>query len=692
MGSGIDTARQGSAGLAYAALASALLASYLLTMAPSWTFEDTPLFTAACGTLGVAHPPGYPLWVLTCAPFAELGRLIDLDPGHAAALSSVAASVAACLLLARLLHRVTGSAPAAIAGAGTCGLALTFWSQSIVAESYALNALLWIAALNVVAAYRGGGRPWLLVLLALLCGLGLANHWPLFVIASPSIALSLMPAWARLRADLRRLWPQLLLAGIVGVLPYAHLLLASESSARFFGGRLLEGSPLDLLDYVSRASLSELDLASQHPRWDHRFLAAGRSVLFVLESFSWPLAILGVAGLGLCIRRVPGWQFASMLWALLGVTFVLALYRPYLPQSDLSAQTFANYGLVAHFTIAAGIAFALARVLPLAPGRLHWPAAAAILLGVAAWHAPKAQRTADDLAPAFAAQVNASLPEGTRILLGTQSYSFALEFYPHLAPERSRLSPLPIVAYLGDEADSASLQGMLAAETDRMAFAPMLGQVGAPVTWHGTYGLLADHSSAGALVLDGSARDLLRHAAELRTRANSVWTRWFVDRLMFETARYAQRTELEGGSLKEEDARLLAELEAQPGVRFAAFLARIQRLADQRPQAVRENIARLGDLDEYPLPWRADVRHVLASAHAREGDLAGAVEVLEEALAEFPAASNRRVLADLLALLAQEGDYVRYRQIRRRYPALEAGGLEGSDQRCAANLGLACRR
>src|SRR5206468_818496 len=40
------------------------LLTYLVTLAPTVTGEDSGEFVAAAYTLGIPHPPGYPLWCL----------------------------------------------------------------------------------------------------------------------------------------------------------------------------------------------------------------------------------------------------------------------------------------------------------------------------------------------------------------------------------------------------------------------------------------------------------------------------------------------------------------------------------------------------------------------------------------------------------------------------------------------------
>lgn len=581
-------------------------------------------------------------------------------------------------LLALLLRRLVTCVPAALAAAAAVCLSFTFWSQAIIAEVYVLNCCVWLACLYVADSYvrSGGGRK--LVGLALLGGLGLANHWPLFVLAAPSVVLWLLPAWAQLRTDLAQRWPLCLGAGLLGLLPYVHLVLASTESARFFDGRLLDS----LWDYVSRESFNVHDQASQHPRWNQRLAGAGQAVLGIGREFAWVGGVLGLWGLWLCRQRLHGWQLAALWWALLAVTFVLALYRPYLPQSALSSQIFANYGLTAFAAAAIPLAYALARIMARMNLPLQWCTGASLVLTLAAWHFPQVDRSADDLARRHARLVNATLPANTRILLGTGSYGFGLDFFKFLDPAASRSNPVPVAAYLGAQYALEQLPQLLERDGVPVALAPMLQAPGVPVSWHGSHALYDPAGSKRALQLSANARELLRYAAAVRDTSNNLWTRDFADRLLFEFAR-----RLDGAAV-EQDLALFNELAATPALRYAALLTQLDAAAS--PVQVAAQIQRLGDLRQYPLQWRTDILHILASAHYRSGALGQAIDVLETALAGFPAATNTRVLTDLLVLLAQDGNFVRYAFLRRRYPALPAANLAGFDQRCAANLKRAC--
>lgn len=679
---------QPSWGLCLAVLTTCLLAAYALTMAPNFTFEDTALFTAACATLGVPHPPGYPLWVWTCAPFAVLAQAGGFSLGQGASFASAAAAAATCACLARLLERQIRNAPVALGTAAACGVSLTFWSQAIIPETYALNILLHVACLTLADSYVRAGGARKLPVLSLLGGLGLANHWPLFVIAGPAVALWLLPAWSRLREDLAqsRVWLGCLAGLVVGLLPYLHLWLASPTSARFLGADPAEG----LLSYVGRGHFAALDAASQHPRWDERLRNGGWASVQVLGEYSWAGGVLGLFGLWVGWPKLLPWHRAALAWALLGTTAALAIYRPYLPQSELSASIFRNYGLPAYVVFALPLAFALAWVCQRCKLSVpaQWLAAAVLPLGLLAWHGPQVDRSADDLAVRHALLTNASLPAGTKILLGTGNADFPLGYFEHLSlASEVNFLPQTVASYQGPERGLAALPGLLAAEANTVALSSQVPARLAGTVWHGTHATHTPGGTAG-LRLAPAARNLLRHAALLREQGNNEWTRDFADQLLFEFARRMHVARSTAEKPVAADVALLAELGETSGVRFANFLA-VAATATS-PEQLMQYVAGLGVLDQYPLQWRVDVKHIRAAMLLRSGAVHKAVRVLEQALQEFPAATNSRVLLDLLALHAQSGNFARYAHLRRRYPTVLATGLAGFDAQCAANLKRRC--
>ncbi len=133
---------------------------YCLTMSRAVGQADTFEFQVVIPKLGIVHPTGYPSYLL-------LGKLFTFLPfGSVAWRINAGTAVLALLALALLyllLYRLTVNPVTAVLGAVVTGLTVTLWSQAIVAEVYALHALIVAAVLFLLAEmgdWRLGIRDW----------------------------------------------------------------------------------------------------------------------------------------------------------------------------------------------------------------------------------------------------------------------------------------------------------------------------------------------------------------------------------------------------------------------------------------------------------------------------------------------------------------------------------------------------
>jgi len=123
---------------------------YLPTMAPTITWQhggaDSGELAAAVVTAGVAHPPGYPTYLL----LGSLWLMLPLgqDVAYQLNLLSVVSAALAAALTANTIVLLAESLPKRplYAGALFGGLSLTFaplvWSQALITEVYALGLLM----------------------------------------------------------------------------------------------------------------------------------------------------------------------------------------------------------------------------------------------------------------------------------------------------------------------------------------------------------------------------------------------------------------------------------------------------------------------------------------------------------------------------------------------------------------------
>ena len=178
------------------------LVVYTLTLQPTVGLEDSGELIVASDYLGVPHPPGYPIWSLLTWFFQWIFNGVTFhgypNPAWGVNFFSAFSGSLACGVLALLVSRsgmdllrslkretaVLGEKTedmfCCVAGISS-GLLLAFspgmWSQSVIAEVYALNILFQTAVLLFLYRWTAEpDNPKPLFLMAFTFGLGLTNH------------------------------------------------------------------------------------------------------------------------------------------------------------------------------------------------------------------------------------------------------------------------------------------------------------------------------------------------------------------------------------------------------------------------------------------------------------------------------------------------------------------------------------
>ncbi|HXV97556.1 MAG TPA: DUF2723 domain-containing protein, partial [Anaerolineae bacterium] len=187
---------------------------YALTLAPSITWRnngvDSGDLATAVAVGGVPHPPGYPTYlvlgeIFKLLPFGDVAYRLNLLSATSAALSSAILA----LVIYQTLAAVAGgqkpghgagptvswlSAVCAISASLTLAFSGLFWSQAVIAEVYALNALFAAGLLYGALQVKPANQSWLVPALFGLLGLSLGNHLSILLIV-PLIIWLLKSEW-----------------------------------------------------------------------------------------------------------------------------------------------------------------------------------------------------------------------------------------------------------------------------------------------------------------------------------------------------------------------------------------------------------------------------------------------------------------------------------------------------------------
>lgn len=180
--------------------------AYLLTVYPTVTTEDSGEFIAAVYHMGVAHPPGYPLYIFLAkiftllVPFGNIGWRVNIFSAFFGALT-----VAVIYLL---LKKLLSGRLMPFIGALSASAVTILWTQSVRAEVYSLNSFLLLTIILLIIYYyehtreknfpSAGARKYL-YWVSFLLGLSLANHPLMYLAGIPLAVFILAVRWQILK-------------------------------------------------------------------------------------------------------------------------------------------------------------------------------------------------------------------------------------------------------------------------------------------------------------------------------------------------------------------------------------------------------------------------------------------------------------------------------------------------------------
>lgn len=320
---------------------------YLWSAPRTVVFEDDGLFIMSSYFNGISHPPGYPLYTLlghlaTLVPFGSVAFRVHALTGFFGA--------AACVVLYVIAVMLFNNRVFAVVAALCLGVSRAFWSQSIIAEVYTLNVLIYLillwGAIYFVRNREASNR--FLASMFFIYGLGLSNHWPLLILSTPSILAVL---WPRIK-DILRYTPKGLLFLILGLTPYAWMVLRSQMDPVIsFYGPLHSWQEVWFM--ISRKGYSGVDHSITAGYIDKL-----KFCLFVFKETAWqtgpltgPLALIGF------VRQWRCWKpnlCAGLVLAYLGNTIILIFLLGF-DYTPFNQDIFKVYPLIAYAALAVWI-------------------------------------------------------------------------------------------------------------------------------------------------------------------------------------------------------------------------------------------------------------------------------------------------------------------------------------------------
>ena len=429
---------------------------YVKMVAPTLLMADPAEFQLACYTLGIAHPTGYPLYLILGWLWSHLLLLGDAAYRVnllSAAFAASAAGLLYLLVLKVLREALQGPSAAllrAVAAVATVTLAVsrTFWSQALRAEVYALNSLFVLLTLFLLLRWSESRSPRALQLAALVYGLSLTHHATM-ILFLPAYVLFV---WLTDRTVLRNLklagtvvllvaLPQLLYLYIpwrAPTTPYLHIELAPGHTLELY-----ENTLRGFLGFVMGEMFTG-ELGYQASLLERLFMASE----LLVRQFGIAGAALGVLGVA---KLAVEWKssFSRRLLSLLALSYgALVGFTLFYHVGDIQVFYTPSY-IIFTVWIALGMAWiieAAGTVRSGALARVPWAAWALVALFALLplsllWgNYARVDRSADYSARQWAEEIlSQPIPEGSILISNDRNEITPLLYLQHVEGKRPDL-------------------------------------------------------------------------------------------------------------------------------------------------------------------------------------------------------------------------------------------------------------
>lgn len=212
----------------------AFLILYIATLAPDILPADNGEFQLVAPQLGVAHPPGFPLYTLLSYGMTHLPW--GVSPAYRINLLSAFTSSATLVFIYLSIQRLTRNTIASLTGVLALGTATTFWAQATTANIRSLTGLFTAMMLYTLIGYKQAidmdsqtSADHALVWFGLTVGLGLTHHASLVFITLICGFFILFVDWTFVQTPRR--WIRPLLAVLAGLTPLLYIPLRAHADA-----------------------------------------------------------------------------------------------------------------------------------------------------------------------------------------------------------------------------------------------------------------------------------------------------------------------------------------------------------------------------------------------------------------------------------------------------------------------------
>ena len=409
---------------------------YHATLLPGLDFGDTASFQVGVTSPIITPRDGYPLYFAVGRLFTSL---TSAAPAHTLNLASAVEGAVACGLLVLVAAELGGSTIAAIATGMLFAGSYTFWSQSIIAEVYALHAVFATLTLLLLLRWARQPTPGRLAIFFAFYALGFGNHLSMILLAPGFTIFLLLSApngWRSMFSP--RVVTLAVACACAGALQYAWNLRALW---------LLPYPPHTVAEAVGRFwfDVTKADWRATMVMRVPRSMLRDRAAMYAFDlhqQFGWLGTVMAAGGLGFLFRT--HWRQGVLMTTLYGVNLLFAF--------GYNVGDSHVFYLPSHLMLALLVAPGLV----LAGNLVEAPAAVAVLALVFAGARiyadyPALDRSHDDRPTASLASLTVGITDRQAILLtdlNWQSQNGLLYFGQEIRPDLAYAPMNAVATYL----------------------------------------------------------------------------------------------------------------------------------------------------------------------------------------------------------------------------------------------------
>jgi len=274
---------------------------YLFTLAPTVTMEDSGELIAAAYNLGIAHPPGFPLYamlgkIFTFIPLSSIAWRVNLMSAFFGALT---VTLFAFIILKLFKDKVISFCFSLL-----LAFSPIFWSQSIIAEVYTLNTFFVCILILFLLFWEKDKNNKYLYWFSFTYGLSLTNH-TMLVLLAPAFTLYILFINKKIVFNWKIILKMFLLF-LFGLSFYLYIPIRAFGQADFNWGPITTWQ--DVFAHIRRSQYGDLGI------FENTYSKLGIAVSFFIEiykQFFWPAIILALGGLIYLFKKYKSFAILS---------------------------------------------------------------------------------------------------------------------------------------------------------------------------------------------------------------------------------------------------------------------------------------------------------------------------------------------------------------------------------------------